>query len=289
MEQTTTFPLVKDTFEQYLASPAISASDIVLLSKSAKQWKAGKDVEPEPEEEKESQLIGSMVHCLVLESKSFMYRYSVYDEAMRPVKDKDFRNADNKKWKDEYTANAGDRIVISKKAANKALAMAESVERNPAAVDLLKGGYAEHSFYTKIRTHEDFDFDARIRPDYFVPGSYFVSLKTTKDASPAGWKRQCVNYSYDAKEAFYMRVLRKLPPEMRPERGYFIGVENVGPAYETVVYDMNMGVDAEDSPFFQSGIAKMNLAFDRLRDLRLNNNVRGYDETAENGIMLMNW
>lgn len=138
-------------------------------------------------------VIGSAVHCAVLEPSEFGKRY-----AIAPKVDK--RTKDGKATYEAFVADAGDRIVIDAETATLSERIMLSVKRFKPAAYLLKEGVAEKPIFW---TDEDIEVDCKAKPDWITDGGIIVDLKTTEDASPAGFARSVKKYRYDIQAAFY--------------------------------------------------------------------------------------
>jgi exodeoxyribonuclease VIII len=109
-----------------------------------------------------------------------------------------------------------------------ALSMAASVRVHPAAAALLAHGKAEQSFWwddaaTGLR--------CKCRPDWY-DGTTVVDLKTTTDASPAGFARSVATFRYHVQASHYLAGLHGA------ERFVFIAVEKTAP-YAVAVYELD--------------------------------------------------
>lgn len=120
--------------------------------------------------------------------------------------------------------------------------MRASINSHPQAPKLIRGGLAELSFFGQYRIDGDTSILAKVRPDYLLPlptGQWaIVSVKTTADASPAGFERQIYNMGYHTAEAFYTEFLRQFGLDVAMT--IFLAVENRAP-YVCEVYDLSYG------------------------------------------------
>lgn len=147
----------------------------------------------EPQKETPALVIGSAVHCAVLEPSEFGKRY-----AIAPKFDK--RTKDGKAAFEAFVAEAGERIVIDAETATLAERIMLSVKRCNSAAYLLKEGVAEQPIFW---TDEQIEVDCKAKPDWITAGGILVDLKTTEDASPVGFARSVRKYRYDVQAAFY--------------------------------------------------------------------------------------
>jgi len=205
----------------YHADPAISASHLKAINTSPLHyWARYLDpnrVAPEPSP---AMKLGTLVHCLVLEPEELPHRYRRVPDGI------DRRTKDGKQQWAELEATGLELIKAADwDAAN---AMADSVHRHPAAAQLLQraGGMAELSFWwddssTGLR--------CKCRPDWFT--DQVVDLKTTADASPAGFARSVANFGYHVQAAHYLAGTGV-------ERFSFVAVEKQ-PPYAVAVYQLD--------------------------------------------------
>jgi hypothetical protein len=301
---------VSDSLEEYLTSPNLSSSDIKNLLISQKHFIAAK--EKIDEEEKDHLIIGSAIHCLVLEGRQeFNKRYFYFLNSTLPFPDKDMRNPQNKAAKQLALEEAkeskktliaeGQKVIIE--------ACTKSIQENKTAMKILENTQSEQSFYYKL-PFIDIEIPCKVRPDAISEkGGYYISLKTTsRDVSPAQWGKVCYNFNYHVSEAFYFAGLfRCLKPEFAINTGYYICVET-SPPFISMVYEINNekrdyislfkeiadgneNVDLRYSEFLSVGMNALDRGFHRFRDLVLNGmKPQGYEyeiEKDDNGDMII--
>jgi len=112
--------------------------------------------------------------------------------------------------------------------------MRDSVRIHPAASVLLGEGTAEVSVFNQcIET----GLPLKARMDW-VRENAIVDLKTTEDASPAGFAKSVSNYRYDLQAAHYRRMLKLQGRGDLPF--YLIAVEKEAP-FAVAVYRLDEG------------------------------------------------
>lgn len=275
---------VIDSFEDYLSKKdRLSSSLVKKLLISQMHYKAA--LEQEEEEEKEHLIIGSAIHCLLLEPNEFEKRFFHYKNEMKPKPDKDFRDKKNKEHRDftREMAHKEGMSVITDKMMDELWIMNDSIRGNTKAMELLEGTLAERSFYSELKVDFDFSVKVRARPDAInLEKQYYVSLKSTTDGSPDVFCKHAANLNYHVSEAFYMRVLHKvLPAQYRPKTGYMIVIETK-PPYLCTIYDINSESESDKlSDFLEYGNFLMNMAFLRLKDIQETNMYKGYELQSE--------
>ena len=170
-----TWHLRRNSPNDYHAGPGISKSDLNRLLQSPAHWRQG-IVKETPDKR-----LGTAAHCCVLEPESWEVRYRCIDKR-------------NKKTPDDG------KIALPPQAWETCLAIREAVWNHPTCQTLFMEGQAERSVYwidpaTLLL--------CKARPDWSRPGM-LVDLKTTTDASPAGFARAIRKYRYHLQAAFYL-------------------------------------------------------------------------------------
>ena len=202
---------------EYHADPAISASHLHAVAASPYHyWKRYLDPDRRPVEPTAAMRLGSLVHCAVLEPDELLQRYGVCGP----------RNT--KAGKEQAAAMAADGIeAVSETDMVTALSMADAVRQHPAAAALLTTGKAEQSFWWD---DQQTGLRCKCRPDWMT-GNVLVDLKTTTDASPAGFARSVAAYRYHVQARHYLSGTFAEP-------FVFIAVEKTYP-YAVGVYELD--------------------------------------------------
>lgn len=202
----------------YHADPAVSASHLHAVAKSPYHyWSRYLDPKRSVPEPTAAMRLGSLAHCAVLEPEDLLQRYGVCGP----------RNTKAGKEQAERMAADGIEAVTQSDMAL-ALSMAASVRVHPAAAALLAHGKAEQSFWWDDATT---GLRCKCRPDWY-DGSTVVDLKTTTDASPAGFARSVATFRYHVQASHYLAGLHGA------ERFVFIAVEKTVP-YAVAVYELD--------------------------------------------------
>ena len=108
-------------------------------------------------------------------------------------------------WK-EAVEEAGDKVVLPEKEYDEAEAIAQALIADPACAKQLtmEGALKEQSLFV---TCPQTGLELRCRPDLYNPSDLVMSdVKTTTDASPAGFLREVYKWRYDVQGAFYSYV-----------------------------------------------------------------------------------
>lgn len=137
--------------------------------------------------------IGTAVHCAILEPEEFDRRYM-----LRP----DHINARTNDGKAELAAIAESGIeILNPDDFAQVTAMSSAFRAHPVSARLFTLDYrAEQTIFGEIN-----GVPCKCRPD-FMAADIMMDVKSTRDASIAGFGRQAWNLGYHIQEAFYRRV-----------------------------------------------------------------------------------
>lgn len=211
----------------YHAHPAVGKSHLDLVARSPLHyWARYLDLNREVPEPTAAMRIGSALHTLVLEQDTFEDRYITAPQVDRRTKDGKARWA-------EFEADAGDRELIAADDRAMISRMAEAVWSHPAAAALLNWkGKAET---THMWVDQATGQACKCRPDWLADDHrLIIDLKTTEDASPAGFRKSIANFRYHVQASWYLDGIEQATGT-RPEQFLFICVEKK-PPYAVAVY-----------------------------------------------------
>jgi len=251
---------------EYHRHSAVSKSHLDLVARSPLHyWARYLDpnrVEPEPTP---AMLIGTALHTHVLELDQWDQRYVMAPEGI------DRRTKQGKAEWEAFSVAATGRTVISKADADQVMAMAHSVFRHPAAAMLLAlPGKAET---THMWTDEATGLQCKCRPDWLTDdGSLIVDLKTTEDASPAGFRKSIANWRYHVQASWYLGGLTQATGQC-PDQFIFIVVEKK-PPHAVAVY-------AADVEMVVAGTKQARLDLETLAACKAANSWPGYSDQIE--------
>ena len=174
--------------EQYFAEDRINCSGLKLIARTPAHFKYYKEhlneKPPTP-----SFILGTAVHCAVLEPDTFKDRYAV-----APQYDK--RTKEGKAiW---AGLEADKKIILSASDYEAVEGMSQSVLTHETAAKLLEKGDPEVTIYTDIE-----GIPAKARLDWYRNG-IILDLKTTTAADPESFSRSCANFGYALQNAFYI-------------------------------------------------------------------------------------
>jgi len=154
-----------------------------------------------PKEQTPALIFGSAYHTLILEPEKFSDEYFTLGRDAMPYPDKDFRDSDNKAWKEKTIAANEGKIFLSNEDFTTLYEMKAALELYPNFIFLLKNGVAEESYFAEIDGQ-----GVRVRPDY-VSKFGIVDLKTCQDASPDAFGRDAAKLKYLIQAALYTDVV----------------------------------------------------------------------------------
>ena len=211
----------------YHAHPAVSKSHLDLIARSPLHyWARYLDPDRRPVEPTPAMRLGTALHTHVLELDRWDQEIAVAPACDRRTK----------AGKEAYAAfqdAAAGKTVISADDAEQVQAMARAVFRHPGATMLL--GLPGKAETTHMWTDATYGVECKCRPDWLTDdGSIVVDLKTTKDASPRGFRRSIGDFRYQVQAAWYLHGLEQATGR-RPDQFVFICVEKE-PPYACAVY-----------------------------------------------------
>lgn len=187
--------------EVYRELDAVSASDIKLALENPLLYK-NKYSKPKTD----SMLLGSLIHCLVIEPDQFNKYYRVMDSTLS-------KRDITKLQKDV------NETLIMESLYNEAKNVSDSLLSSNIG-NLFKGGFGEASYIK-----ECYGVKCKVRPDYFLPEKkIIIDLKTTKfgGANPNAFQKTIANFKYYIQASFYLDVLQA-------DKFFFVAVETEYP------------------------------------------------------------
>lgn len=257
----------------YHAHPAISKSHLDLIARSPLHYWARyidpKRVIPEPTP---AMRLGSALHTHVLELHKWDREYVVAPDGI------DRRTKAGKEAWAAFEAESAGKTVLSRDEADHVMHMGRAIHSHPAAAMLLNlPGEAET---THMWTDSGTGLGCKCRPDWLTKdGSIVVDLKTTEDASPAGFRKSIGQWRYGVQAAWYTHSLEQATG-IRPSQFIFIAVEKKAP-YAVACY-------AADEEMIQLGMETAMRDLQRIAECRATERWPGYSDQIEM-ISLPNW
>lgn len=138
---------------------------------------------------------GNYAHSLILEPEAIEAEYGFFPG---------FRKA-GKDWETFKTSNAG-KILLSKPQKHRVEQWVEAYKKRPEAVNLIQGGYPEHSVAGKLA-----GVPIKVRADYINPElGYIADVKTTSYSPDVETFKYVVeNLKYDLSAALYCKMFEQ--------------------------------------------------------------------------------
>lgn len=212
--------IIKDmSNDEYHSSDAISSSDVkAVVTKSVWHWHNAIHTETP------AMALGTAVHDICLEG------------GMNTMRGPNRRGTNAWKEAEEAAISTGAKLLPEKEY-DKANDIAEAILQDEVCAKQLekKGSLKEHSLFAECK-HTGLQL--RCRPDCYDPKLGVMSdIKTTVDASPKGFNRQCYLYRYDVQACFYKYVAELCG--WKVNYFAFLAVENTAP-YAAHMHNMSL-------------------------------------------------
>jgi hypothetical protein len=178
--------------DSYFAEDRINCSGLKLIARTPAHFKYYKEhlheKPPTPQ-----MMLGTAVHCAVLEPDTFKTRYTVAPQC-------DKRTKEGKAiW---ANLEAEKKIILSASDYEAVEGMSQSVLTHETASKLLEKGDPEVTVYTDIE-----GIPAKARLDWYRNG-IVLDLKTTQSADPESFSKSCANFGYSLQASFYLDCCR---------------------------------------------------------------------------------
>ena len=233
----------------YHRHPAVSKSHLDQVARSPLHyWAAYVDPERKEREATPAMVIGSALHTHVLELDTWDQRYITAPDGL------DRRTKAGKELWAAFEAEASSRQVVSRSDAELVIGMGRAVWSHPAAAFLLnRPGQAEQTY---LWIDEATGMECKCRPDWMTnDGQLIVDLKTTEDASPAGFRKSIGNFRYHVQAAWYLDGIERATGR-RPEQFIFICVEKK-PPHAVAVYAASVEMVATGAITAEADLARL--------------------------------
>jgi len=227
--------LLQLTNEEYHADTSrISNSGLAVVGRSPAHYFA-KYLAPDrqPTKETPALIMGSAVHCAILEPDQFNARYCGAFQGER-------RTNEGKAAYAKFREDNSGRIELDQDQFDTITGITKAVRGHAVAnrlLDLAAGQVEGVLHFDKVAHLEQgpVAVACKIRMDYLRNSNEFIAdIKTTEDASPSEFARSVVKYGYHRQAAFYLDAFAYLGIEP-PKRFVFVAVEK-SPPYALAVY-----------------------------------------------------
>jgi hypothetical protein len=198
--------------EQYHSNQAIGST---LLKKIAS--KSVLHALTEERSETPALILGSAIHCAVLEPEKFNSQYAVSPKFDR-------RTKEGKVLAEAFELAAMGKTCLTEDQLEITKGVVESIKGHKIANGMLTGGEAEYSYYA---TDSVTGLELKCKPDFYNMNA-LIDLKTCQDASVDGFARACANFGYHLQAAYYLDVFN-LANGTELKEFYFVAVETSKP------------------------------------------------------------
>ena len=244
----------------YHADSAIGSSSLGAILRSPAHFHARMTGEA-LEEESDAMSLGTSTHYATLEPELFEKTYVVSQKFDRRTKE---GKAAHEAFKREHRG----KIVIDPDDYETTLRMRDALLAHPTARKILerKPTLREASYFW---IDEETGIRCKCRPDLIVQGALVVDLKTTKDASPAGFRKSIVNYGYHRQRAHYLAGIQAVT-RVPLDEWVFLTVENVKP-HGVAIYRL-------DEEFAELGERRRREALEKIKAASASGRWRTYNE-----------
>lgn len=215
----------------------------ILRERSPAHYRAWVDGQEQPESP--AFLFGRAYHCRVLEPARFAHDFVVLPDFG------DMRSSKNRAARDEWLAEHPGVTALPASDAERIEAMYAALMAVPLAAGIMRDGYSE---VTMRWTDEPTGIPCKARADWWVPGRFFMDLKTTDDASPKWFARAIADYGYHVQHAHYCDAARACG---QPVRNYLILAQEKEPPYVVGVYHIDAEAEARGFELRDRGLRQL--------------------------------
>lgn len=200
----------------------------------------------ETREETDAMILGSAVHCAILEPERFSLEHIVSPKFDR-------RTKEGKEGAARFEAEAAGKVVLDPEQMKIIEGIKAAIAAHPIAADMLSGGEAEYSYYVEEPVT---GMMLKCRPDYHNAGA-LIDVKTCQDASFEGFSKQAGQLGYHLQGAYYTDVFNKSQGTNYNEF-FFIAVESKYP-HAVAVYRMDALHMEQGRAAYKKSISKLAL------------------------------
>ena len=214
-------------FADYLAAPGISSSSVRQYIRSPSHYRHYLETGGEPPTP--AQLVGTLIHCAVLEPGSWHARYVIAPAVDRRTKD------GKQAWATFAAANKN-REIVSADQHETAWTIADRLSEMPEFRRLKFSGINSAVEASAFAIDPESGLQTKARADFVRADGVLMDLKSAADASPHGFASACARYGYHIQAAFYLDTFNADPADgPQYDRFCFVAVEKAAP-YAAGVY-----------------------------------------------------
>lgn len=211
---------------EYQAAEGVSKSQLDHIdSAPIDYWSRYLDPDRKQEEKSDSLILGDAVHDAILQPDLFTKKWM-------KLPDLNLRTKAGREERDAFLAAHPGASILSVDDYATALAARDAVFKHPHARPLVDGGESELSFFS---VDPEFGCKIKCRTDKLHESQgLIVDLKTTDDASDAGFAKSIAKYRYFVQQPWYEDVIESLYGEAPPYWAW-LAVEKK-PPYKIGIY-----------------------------------------------------
>lgn len=187
--------MIKQDFDTYKSSDGISASTIKQFRISPKYWKYMS--EQPPIEPTRPMIIGSAVHCAILEPHLFNDKFVFLPNL-------DMRRTEDKKIFSEIKSNHPQALLLSNSERDLTVPLIDSIKNNEIAMQFFNNADNEIDFYG---VDEITGLKIKGRIDNLPKfGNAVVDLKTCQSSTPESFLRDIINNGHHIQAVHYLEL-----------------------------------------------------------------------------------
>lgn len=265
--------LVEMTNDEYHAGPGISKSHLDKIAglSPLHYWQAYINPDREIQEQTPAMALGTAVHSAVLEPDLFTSEYVKAEKFDR-------RTTAGKQAAADFEAAHEGKIAITPEDYEMCMGMRDAVHRHPIAAGLFSGGAAEQTFFGIDPESGEL---IKCRTDYIkISHGMVIDLKSTEDASPAGFGKSSANFRYPIQGPWYLDAIQAAIGE-ELEHFVFVAVEKKPP--------FAIGIYYIDEVTMQLARQAARRDFDRIIECRQADYWPDYSQDSASPLLLPGW
>ncbi len=242
----------------YHAVDALSSSGAKKILRSPAHFKLMRDQVSEPTD---AMLLGSAIHCGILEPQHFAERVVCSQKFDR-------RTKEGRAGFEMFHMEHAGKIILGADDHERAQRCVESIRKHPAASKLLDGARTEVSVFWRDGKH---GVACKSRFDALNLGGV-IDVKSAQDASADSFSRTVASYAYHLQSAFYLNA-HEHALDSTPQFFTFVVVETEQP-YCVACYELGRAS-------ILAGAALCEVALERYAEALKTGEWKGYEPTIQ--------
>lgn len=218
-------------------------------------------------EETKPMLIGTAIHTALQDKELFNEKYCYLKKEFLPNPDKDYRNKENKEFRDQFKENNKNKITLEEYDFDLIMNIIGKSEKDAVVKALIKDGHSEKSFYS---IDEKTGLNIKMRVDFISEKlKIIVDYKTCQNSELKQFAKDIWNFGHYNQAAFYTKYI---PNSNKDEKYEFINIalQKIPPYPITIVN--------YEQPYINYGMNENEMLLDLLKWCRDNNYYPDYTE-----------